>query len=303
LLVILLVILLVVIGWKVYKNNYYNGDCFNELKQSVQEYVVNCNLMNEHIEELKKSYALISKKKYGSAELIDSSRYNYKRPEQVKAIKSEFIYECSASVLKNAERQPFKYLCKYFNIKADEETLEQFEVILNNFSAHEEGKQLLVKKLGDIKRSIQDDIPFLIREMCMDEVMSKLGFEEVDMNSVYFPVYTFKYISPGGNKSSSCSITLDIDNLDGFVKYLSDIVKFKKSKDGQRALMTSKLRNQIKQRDNFTCKKCGVSVRDEAHLLLEIDHIIPISKGGLTTEENLQTLCWKCNRSKGAKID
>ena len=38
------------------------------------------------------------------------------------------------------------------------------------------------------------------------------------------------------------------------------------------------------------------------NLLLEVDHIIPIIKGGLTKEDNLQTLCWKCNRSKGAKI-
>ena len=34
----------------------------------------------------------------------------------------------------------------------------------------------------------------------------------------------------------------------------------------------------------------------------EIDHIIPVSKGGLTTEDNLQTLCWRCNRSKGNKM-
>ena len=35
---------------------------------------------------------------------------------------------------------------------------------------------------------------------------------------------------------------------------------------------------------------------------VEIDHIIPVSRGGLTTESNLQTLCWRCNRSKGAKM-
>ena len=67
--------------------------------------------------------------------------------------------------------------------------------------------------------------------------------------------------------------------------------------------MTSKLREDIKKRDNYTCNKCGVSIQDEPHLLLEIDHIVPISKGGLTTEDNLQTLCWKCNRLKGSKIE
>ena len=66
--------------------------------------------------------------------------------------------------------------------------------------------------------------------------------------------------------------------------------------------MTAKLRGRIKERDNFACAKCGISVAVEPHLLLEVDHIIPVSRGGLSVEENLQTLCWKCNRSKGAKL-
>ena len=59
--------------------------------------------------------------------------------------------------------------------------------------------------------------------------------------------------------------------------------------------MTSKLRQRINERDNFACKKCGVSLEQEPHLLLEIDHIIPIAKGGMTAEDNLLTLCWRCN--------
>ena len=36
--------------------------------------------------------------------------------------------------------------------------------------------------------------------------------------------------------------------------------------------------------------------------LLKIDHIIPVAKGGQTVEDNLQTLCWKCNRAKSDKM-
>lgn len=55
----------------------------------------------------------------------------------------------------------------------------------------------------------------------------------------------------------------------------------------------SELRWQVFRRDSFTCKGCGL----QAHL--EADHVIPESKGGPTTLENLQTLCRDCNRRKG----
>lgn len=45
------------------------------------------------------------------------------------------------------------------------------------------------------------------------------------------------------------------------------------------------------------CKKCGSESQ------LEIDHIIPVSKGGKTEVSNLQILCKQCNIKKGAKSD
>ncbi|MBX9921860.1 MAG: HNH endonuclease [Mycolicibacterium frederiksbergense] len=66
--------------------------------------------------------------------------------------------------------------------------------------------------------------------------------------------------------------------------------------------MTSKLRNLIKKRDNYTCRYCLASLAEQTHLLLEVDHIIPVSKGGLSTPDNLQTLCWRCNRTKSNKV-
>ena len=135
-----------------------------------------------------------------------------------------------------------------------------------------------------------------------EELGSGLPGRQETMSNMYFPKYTFQYTSSGGNSSFAYDIVMDIPNLEKFVQYLSDTIKFKKSAAGQRALMTPALRESIKQRDHYTCQKCGVSVEEEPHLLLEIDHIVPISKGGMTSVDNLQTLCWKCNRSKGAKL-
>jgi len=47
-------------------------------------------------------------------------------------------------------------------------------------------------------------------------------------------------------------------------------------------------------RDEFRCRLCG-SERD-----ITIDHIIARSRGGSNDESNLQTLCRRCNSSKGA---
>ena len=117
-----------------------------------------------------------------------------------------------------------------------------------------------------------------------------------------YSCYIFEYVSAGGNSSQQTIIQLNSPTIDTLIQKISERIKFRKSIEGQRALMTSGLRNEIKQRDDFTCQSCGISIYDEPHLLLEIDHIIPVSKGGMTEYSNLQTLCWKCNRSKSNKI-
>ena len=61
--------------------------------------------------------------------------------------------------------------------------------------------------------------------------------------------------------------------------------------------VTSIMRGRILQRDNDTCQHCG------SHDDLEIDHIIPVAAGGMSTFENLQVLCQQCNSKKGAKVD
>ena len=53
-------------------------------------------------------------------------------------------------------------------------------------------------------------------------------------------------------------------------------------------------------RDNWTCCSCGRSSREDG-ITLEVDHIIPRSKGGTDDFENLQTLCKKCNVGKSNK--
>lgn len=63
--------------------------------------------------------------------------------------------------------------------------------------------------------------------------------------------------------------------------------------------INEKLRLKILKRDNYRCVKCGQSPATHLGITLHIDHIQPFSKGGDNSEENLQTLCDKCNLGKG----
>ena len=294
---------IVVILFLIYQYKYYKSESFIFIKNKIKKYIEECNELNDHIEELKSTYANFKKTDYGEAVGIDNSRYNYNRKALKNYVNNKYVYNCSITVCRNAQQQPFKYLCKYFNIKPDEETLNEFEEVLNNFSAVEQGKQLLKNKKKLILDGIWNEVPWLIKTFSKKKFERELGFNEIDFSQLYFPKYSFNYISSGGNSSMHTDIIMNIDNLNAFVTYLSELVKFRKSVAGQRALMTSSLREKIKKRDEYTCQKCKNNLDKEPNLLLEIDHKIPLSKGGITSEENLQTLCWKCNRSKGSKIE
>ena len=55
----------------------------------------------------------------------------------------------------------------------------------------------------------------------------------------------------------------------------------------------------LKKKCNYTCQICG---KKEPEIKLTIDHIIPISRGGINYIKNIQPLCRSCNSIKGIKL-
>jgi hypothetical protein len=65
---------------------------------------------------------------------------------------------------------------------------------------------------------------------------------------------------------------------------------------GERRPLSDKVRALVIVRDGGRCRQCG-SARN-----LEVDHIVPLSRGGDSEDCNLQTLCRRCNRRKWKKL-
>lgn len=291
-----------IVAWEAYTFWYFNNERFLTLKRGIEHHAADCNNLNSHIEELKRTQLEINSYDYGIGDRYDTSQYKFRRNEWAKSKRDGKVHNCSASVCKAANDQPFKYLCKYFDIDTTEATLSRLESALNNYVAAHQGKVLLQKERDRLMQTLTDPLPSLFYLLDKGRLAKELGFEPMHLANINFQTYKFQYVSSGGNSSYEVSIILDMENIEKFIRYLGDILRFKNSAKGQRALMTTKLREKIKKRDRNTCQQCRISISVEPNLLIEIDHIIPISKGGTTTEDNLQALCWRCNRTKGATL-
>lgn len=63
-----------------------------------------------------------------------------------------------------------------------------------------------------------------------------------------------------------------------------------------RKALSRKARFEVFKRDGFVCQYCGSHPPD---VVLEVDHVIPVSDGGDDEMDNLVTSCFNCNRGKG----
>lgn len=283
---------------------YFKSPEFLAKKDEIQSVVTEHNDVKQYVSEIRQSENFeLGTSSTGSqshlAETTNTSSHNYKRDRHVADFSSSNVHNCSLQVVRNAKADPLKYLMKYFEIKANEKALSDVEELGGSISRLDEAISNLRDREDGITASLNP--PKFIRKWYNDEFMKQVGVE-LSPITVPYPKYVFEYVSAGGNSGQKTEVRLDTPTIDALISRLSDKIKFAKSAAGQRALMTAKLRNHIKERDDHTCQLCSVSLRDQEHLLLEVDHKIPVSKGGLSVEENLQTLCWRCNRSKSNKI-
>lgn len=279
---------------------YYDSPSFLKIKETCEVLMSSQREFNEYINEKVQSISRLFGTKVVRNETVNEDEYSYIRPYK-KAI-TPFTAEVSATVFASAENNPLEYVVKNFypNKKMYPEQLQRLRLLLEELETLREAKQIIENYKAEYQQYL-GDVPAFIMEN--DEVgfYSRLGFAVID-ESVLIVEYKFAYTSGGGMAQRSFTVPMTEETIVELIRMLESKLTASAFAKEQRALMTKKLRTFIKTRDNYTCCTCGNSVHVEPNLLLEIDHIIPVSKGGQTAEENLQTLCWKCNRAKSNKI-
>lgn len=291
--------------WKYRKNKYFNSEQFQEIRAQIASVVAEHNEVVNYVAEIRSQGAFelgaSSTGQYAHlANFENTSNWNYQRDRNV-AEYAPHVHNASLQVVRNASMDPIKYLMKYFGIKATQETLADVQRVATDISRLEEAVANVQRRETEIVSMINP--PEFILQRYADEFWSLVGVH-LSPITVPYPNYKFQYVSAGGNSGQTVNIDLNTSTLDALSETLAQKIRWAKSAAGQRALMTSRLRGWIKDRDHHTCQNpvCGASVAVEPNLLLEVDHIVPVSKGGLSEPENLQTLCWRCNRAKGAKM-
>lgn len=260
--------------------NYYRSNTFQSLKSRLATKIAEYNEFDNFMDETR---LYISQKQ---SQLSHSNTRN-----------------STLTVYKNSVLDIYKYIVKYFfnETKINEETMQIIEQILQKYNTINNTHDVLQIEYDALMNFIQKNMyrgAYIFNGL----TMKKLGSRKLPkFKQDYFIWYSFNYSSPTNRKSYRNSITLNEEKLQDFAEYLNALIKYRASAKFQRQLMTPQLREHILVRDQYTCKYCGVSRRLQSHLLLEVDHINPIANGGITIESNLQSLCWKCNRTKGSK--
>ena len=286
------------------KNNqiieYYNSDEFNKIKTTCDNLMASQREFNEYIDEKVKAISDLFGTRVVRNETKIDDEYAYIHPYK-KSI-TPFTAEVSATVFASAENNPLEYVVKNFYPDKSRypEQIQKLQLLIEELETLKEAKDIIENYKKDVQQYLTE-VPEFIMEYDETGFYSRLGFATINEN-VLVVEYEFAYTSNGGKAKRSFTVPMSEETIIELIKMLESKLTMASFTKEQRAMMTSKLRQQIKERDDYTCKICGNSSHNEPNLLLEIDHIIPVSKGGCTQEDNLQTLCWKCNRQKSSRI-
>lgn len=221
-----------------------------------------------------------------------------------KKIKIDYICNSLQQYRNNCNKISItNYMCG--RIRENEETWKElYNKANSNKNAYEKylGEYELIKQVhgGKSYKDIKKRTFFFSEKQYLKFEQKYCNKKMLKPQTSLYIVVKISYTSPAGRNHYAKECELVNESIDEIFTRIEDRKLSEKSIDYQRTLMTSGKRYDILRRDHYKCQICGRSQSDGAKL--EVDHIIPVSKGGKTVDENLQTLCHECNQGKKAKM-
>ena len=116
-------------------------------------------------------------------------------------------------------------------------------------------------------------------------------------------VYFWKQLDIEMMKLSSPTIFDDENNVKYGTKDFADMSLYEIRKinpEYEKQLRDNVFAASMDKNGCYVCAKCGMRVKNK--IPFQVDHIIPLNKGGKTVQENLQILCRSCNARKSDSL-
>lgn len=236
-------------------------------------------------------------------------KINSQYKPQFKFIKNNFTFPFICKSLNQFRNNDNNQSITNFICTIIEEDVElwqnRYTTIINN---QEINNEYLYKVIEFFQFYLGADYPKLKRKtIFLNEKRYKKIEDKICKNFILKPPINLfieidlSYTSPAGRNHYSSKYQISTNQVYQLFQLIKERIEYKKSKEYQRNILSSSMRYNVLKRDNFRCQICGRSAQDG--VTLEVDHIIPISKGGKTEYSNLRTLCKDCNRGKSDKFE
>lgn len=265
-LILLLIIIAVIFGALKYIDNKYKDFVKEHSKLLIEVRKVNLKYHFREIEVFDLEHAYDSETNYNSVSCEDYLIYNLRfMIKRVETAMSDTLYNNNIYDFYIAEVNSIKYQNEY-----DIEVPFKYQNRLKTLES-----KLYKKELKQPTIYFNMNVKLILKKMNGSYVTSKTG----------------------------CFNAIKAENLIG---RLNDKYGDRYNDEGiwnsivrvERGRVSNKMRFSIFEKDNYRCRNCKRHTDD-----LEIDHIIPIAKGGKSEYNNLQTLCKRCNKNKSDIIE
>ncbi len=167
---------------------------------------------------------------------------------------------------------------------------------------------VVIKRFGSLRKALQDaglspirfmkatdDELYAILLQLWTQTLEKFGRSpyRTELRSLGFPVSGDTFIRRFGSWNNALLAAASSLSADREEPTAVLDVPLQPSEAGARKSLSIRKRFFVFKRDRYRCRICGRS-----GVVLEVDHKIPVAQGGSDVLDNLQTLCFDCNRGK-----